>query len=1154
MKDVLAFEFRYQASQRVFPLALAAFFFFGFTFTATGFGPANVMLLSPWLVAEMIGFLSLFAVFPAAIFTSQAALRDDESGMADLVFATPVTKNRYLGSRYAGALLATLTALAAGALGMLAGAYLTPAFQALPAAERLGALHPAAFPLALLLIGLPAAAFATSLLFALAIVTRSSLATAVGSLALYFLYFVAAAATGSPLMASSKASGGGALAIAAWLDPFGLSSFFSHTLHWTAELKNSLLPYGGVLLANRLATLSLAGLLLIFAWRRFRFESFGRGSRRRPPAAAAPAAEGRRPRFSPDTVWASKAALELRHLAAGWPLWVAADLWLLLAATEIWSNLFQSEYGSALLPTTGALLGRVEEPFGLFGLALLIYFGTELLWLESGARILAVIDATPARGGAFAFAKWLALAALVVGLGLATVLLCVAIQLLKGYFHLEPGVYLAFLATSCGPLLVFAAASLLLHRLAPNRYIGLFLSLLLALAMLMGGGLGLEHHLLRFAGAPDADYSRLAGFGGSLLPALAFLAYWSLGGLCLALLAAHFWRRGQQSAAGARRWPLVLVATAFLATGGALFLQTHAGNGYEPAARRLDWREAYERKYRELAGGPQPTVDHLAARIALFPAESRVAIAGTYLLRNSHSVAISTVFVGAPRNARVTAFASPQAAKVETDAAFAFYRLELEKPLAPGENFAIDFELEVAEPTISNGGPGFELLANGSYLQLWRFLPRVGYNERLAIRDPRERRRRGLPELPPAAAEGGGDGEGEAGDRISFEIEASTEAGQTLVGPGQLVRRWEQGGRSHFLYDSAGVPAVNVLALASARYEVLLEIFEGKQVEVYHDGRQPEAARETAAIAADALAHFAEIFRRPYAYDTLRLAEIPGFWRFGGFATPAAIFLVEDRSFELDLRREASVDLLTRRVAHEVAHQWWGHALTPKGGPGAVVLVEALAKYSESQIVLKRRGAAAARRLLEFELDQYLAGRAEATREEVPLAAVDEDAYLFYRKGALATHAIERTIGRDAFRGALAALLDMASPGVEDLIEALEFRADPAGRERIGELMRQIVLWDFEIAETRLEHGRLKLEIEARKWQAEGGGRETGLSFEQEVEIAIETAEGEEIHRLRLKDGRNHVELPAGAAPMAVTVDPDLLFIDKTRWNNRASL
>lgn len=1150
LKDVLAFEFRYQASQRVFPLALAAFFLFGFTFTATGFGPPNMLLLSPWLVAETIGFLSLFAVFPAAIFTSQAALRDDESGMADLVFATPVSKNLYLGSRYAGALLATLLVLAVGAVGLLAGAFLTS-----PPAERLGALHPAAFPLALLLIGLPAAAFATSLLFALAIVTRSSLATAVGSLALYFLYFVAAAATGSPLMASTKAGGGGALAIAAWLDPFGLSSFFSHTLHWTAELKNTLLPYGGVLLANRLATLGLAGLLLIFAWRRFRFESFGRGSRRRPPAAVAPAAEGGRPRYSPDTVWASKAALELRHLAAGWPLWVAAALWLLLAAAEIWGNLFRGEYGSALLPTTGALLGRVEEPFGLFGLALLVYFGTELLWLESGARTLAVMDATPARGGALVFAKWLALAALVVGLGLATVLLCVAIQLLKGYFHLEPGVYLAFLATSCGPLLVFAAASLLLHRLAPNRYIGLFLGLLLALAMLLGGGLGLEHHLLRFAGAPDAEYSRLAGFGGSLLPASAFLAYWSLGGLCLALLAAHFWRRGQQPSSGARRWPLALAATAFLAAGGAIFLETNADNGYEPTARRLDWREGYERKYRELAGGPQPTVDHLAARVALFPAESRVAIAGTYLLRNSHSVAISTVFAGVPRNARVTAFESPQATKVETDAAFAFYRLELEKPLAPGENFAIDFELEVAEPTISNGGPDFELLANGSYLQLWRFLPRVGYNDRLAIRDPRERRRRGLPELPPAAnAEGGGGGNGEAGDRITFEIEASTESGQTLVGPGQLVRRWEQGGRSHFLYDSAGVPAVNVLALASARYEVLLEIFEGKQVEVYHDGRQPEAARETAAIAADSLAHFAQIFRRPYAYDTLRLAEIPGFWRFGGFATPAAIFLVEDRSFELDLGREASVDLLTRRVAHEVAHQWWGHALTPQGGPGAVVLVEALAKYSESQIVLKRRGAAAARRLLEFELDQYLAGRADATREEVPLAAVDEDAYLFYRKGALATHAIERTIGRDAFRDALAALLEIASPGVEDLIEALESRADPAGRERIGELMRKIVLWDFEIAETRLEHGRLKLEIEAKKWQAEGSGRESGLSFEQEVEIAIETEAGEEIHRLRLQDGRNHVELPAGTAPIVVTVDPDLLFIDKTRWNNRRIL
>jgi ABC-2 type transport system permease protein len=1151
LKDILLFELRYQASQRTFPLALAAFFAFGLLFTSSGFGPENVHLLSPWLVAETVGFLSLFAVFPAAIFTSQAALRDDEAGMADLVFATPISKSSYLGSRYAGALLAALAAICLGAAGMIAGAFL-----GLQPAERVGSLDPAAFPLALLLIALPAIAFSTALLFALAIATRSSLASAVGSLALYFLYFGAAAATSSPLLAASAAGDGGALAAAAWLDPFGLSSFFSHTLHWTADQKNTLLPYGGVLLVNRLATLGLAAFLLHFAWRSFRFEhgSTARatalaGSAGVPPAFRKKRAE--RPRlqqnetgFSADSPWASKAWLELRHLAAGWPLRVAFAMWLLLAATEIWSNLFQGEYGSAMLAIPGEMTGRIDEPFQLFGLVLLVYFGTELLWLEQAARMDAVTAATPVRGGALAFAKWLVLAVLVLALGLATVLLGVAIQLVRGYFHFEPAAYLAFLLTSCLPLLVVAAASVFLHRLARNRYLGLFAGMLLAFLVVMGRGLGLEHNLLRFAGAPPVDHSRLAGFGAALAPAAAFLLYWSLAGLLLVLVAAAIWRRDERPDWRAWRRPLSLAALAWLAAGAAIFTGTNLLGPYETAEHRLAWRADYEKKYADLASRHQPIAWHLQAKVALHPEERRAVLEGARRLSNQSREPIPTVWVDVPRVARVLRLASPQASKIELDERFQVYRLELDEPLPPGGGMDLEFALEVAGRAIENDAPDFDLVENGSYLALWRFLPGAGYRQEYEITDPRERQRRGLEKrLAPA------EGEAEGAEKTTFEIEASTTEDQIAVGPGRLVRSWREGGRAHFLYDSNSLAASNALAIASARYRVERRAAARHEVEVYHGGRQPESARQVAAIAAASLDHFAAIFARPFPYDTLRLTELPRFWRFGGFATPASIFLVENRTFELDLRREASVDLLTRRVAHEVAHQWWGHGLTPNGGPGAVVLVESLAKYSELEMVEKLRGKEAARRLLDYELGRYLAERAGSVNLEVPLAQAENDAFLFYRKGALVMSAIEAALGREAFRAALAALLQKEAPRVEDLIAELEARAEPAGKKRIDELMRRIVLWDFELVEATSD---LKLEIEARKWQADGSGREEEQTFEQEIEIAIEYEGGEEIHRVKLVPGRNTIELKSGTTPRAIQLDPNLLFIDKARWNNHA--
>lgn len=1144
MKDLLRFELRYQASQRVFPLAVLTFFVFGLMLAGSHFGPANVTLLAPWLLAEVSGILALLAVFPAAIFTSQALLRDEEHRMTDLILATPMKRGTYLGSRYASALLASFAVFACGPLGYLAGALLLP-----QPAERLGGLTPGGLLLALLLIGLPAIAFVTAVLFALAAATRSSLATAAGSLLVYFLYFAASAVTGSPLMASSRAGDGSLLALAAWIDPFGLSSFFSYTVFWTAAEKSALLPFGGVLLANRLGTLALALLLLAATHRFFRTES---RLRRSAGADRRPAPKGGRPRLGPATVWLSKAWLELRFLAAGWPLRVAFVLWLALAATEIWGNLFSGEYGSAVLPATGALLDRVDEPFLLFGLVLLVYFGSELVWLENSYKIEPVLAATPARSGAFATAKFAALAALALGLGLATVALGITLQLLRGYHCFEPQAYLAFLLTSCLPLLVFAAGSLLLHRLAPNRHLGLFASLLLALGVVMAGGLGLEHNLLRFAGSPGLAYSRLAGFGGTLLPAAAFLLYRSLFGLFLLVLAATFWRRGQKPDFRAARPQLAAASLLFLGCGAAILYQTNGLHRYETAADRLAWREAYERKYRALEDEPQPRPRFLDAKVELYPAERRARVAGRYRFDNPNPSGLSELsFTAAPETVSLS---SARAAAITRDDRFSVFTLKLREPLAPGETFELDFAVELHSFGIENDGPDPALVENGSYLTLWRLLPRAGYVRQLEIRDPRERRKRGLPERPPLA-----EGEAEETRQIAFALEASTDAGQIAVGPGRLRSRETADGRSISRYDSAGREVADSLAIASARYEIAEAEAAGARIEVYHDGYQPETAAEIASIAAVSLDQLAALFRHAYPWDSLRLAEIPAFWRFGGFATPAAIFLVENRSFELDLRSPASRDLLVRRVAHEVAHQWWGHGVSPRSGKGSVVLVESLAKYSELAAVARLRGKEAQRRLLELELERYLEERADAVGGEVPLAETGDEAYLFYRKGALVTHALEAALGEEAFRDALATLLEEArqgrEPGIAELLAALEAHAaEPAAKARVDELMRRIVLWDFELVGAAEKEGRLQLEIAAARWRAEGDGRETPETFAEEVPIALEYEDGEELRRVRLVPGTNRIELAAPRRPLAVQIDPDLLYIDKTRWNNRREL
>ena len=51
-----------------------------------------------------------------------------------------------------------------------------------------------------------------------------------------------------------------------------------------------------------------------------------------------------------------------------------------------------------------------------------------------------------------------------------------------------------------------------------------------------------------------------------------------------------------------------------------------------------------------------------------------------------------------------------------------------------------------------------------------------------------------------------------------------------------------------------------------------------------------------------------------------------------------------------------------RFLAHETAHQWWGHAVVPANAEGATMLVESLTKYSELLVMERRYGRPTVRR------------------------------------------------------------------------------------------------------------------------------------------------------------------------------------------------
>jgi ABC-2 type transport system permease protein len=1187
LSEIVRFEWRYHVGQASFGAAALLFLLLGFGLTASGFGPDNLPVNAPYLVMESLGFLSLLSVFAAAVFVSSAVLRDSEHRMAEIVYCTPVARFDFLAGRFAGAFLAALTATMTSAAGMALAS-----FMPWLGPERAGAPGVPAYAWALLAMSVPNVLFVTALLFAVAALTRSALATYVAAIFVYVLYFIAAALTDSPLMAASAPGAGGGLATAL-LDPFGLSSFFEETRYWTfAEKKVRLVGLGGMFLWNRAVWVALAVALWAVVYRSFPFRVLHRTKAKTASKAQAeaPARPTAYVRVASDRdalrTWlasfVSTTGIELRTLLRSVPFLLLLILWAAMAASEIYGEVLEGEYGSRSYPATSLIVAALRRPLSLIGTVLLIYYGAEVFWREHRFRLSAVVNATPVRASAVVAAKWTALAALVACLVAVGIAAGVSIQVSQGYFRFEPALYLSLFYFVGLPLALFAAALALVHAWSPGKYFGMVIALLFAVFTQRGQMLGLEHHLFRFASAPPLAYSEMNGFGHHAAPFHGYMLLWAAVGALLALLAARLWRtvgagiaerlrrrRRRPSPAG-RALAAVLGGVA-IATGGWILYNTRVLRADATSKAVFDRKADYERSYRPIATLPQPSVDAIDTEVDLFPAERRSRVAGRLGLVNRTEADIATLFVAVRREAEPVELSMPAARLAARDERFGMYRFELDEPLAPGARTELRFDLAFAERGFADDEQDNSVIENGSLLWGFRCLPTLGYRASYELKDPRERRKRGLPEVaavsPEEAAGHGADLDTPDLDWVKFAATVSTSADQTAVAPGRLERTWERDGRRYFRYASSASTR-NMFAFASARYEVERRRHRDVDVELYHHGEHRTNAPRMLDAAVASLDRFTEAFG-PYPHGQLKIAEVPGYWQFGGFAMPDTVWLVETRGFLTDARDPRRVDLVTRRVAHEVAHQWWGHQLSPASGAGAAALVESLTKYSELLVLERMHGKEHVRGLLEFELDRYLAGRSREERAEVPLYEVGDQPYIFYAKGALVLYAIRDLIGEEAMNAALRALLlqhggAAGRPTSLDLIDHLLGAAKERDRGLIEDWMKAIVLYDLRVDSAvaeRREDGRydVAVRVAASRGRFDGSGNESPLGLNEAIEIGVFSARpgdagGSEsilyLGKHEMRQGINEISVVVDEPPDRVAVDPYVLRIDKNRFDN----
>ena len=1182
---IAAFELRLQLRSPVFWIGFVLFALLAFgatTMDQIQIGArGNVNVNSPYAILQTVGIMSVFGIFVVTAFVAGAVIRDDETGFAPILRATRLRKPDYVFGRFAGALVVAFAVIAAAPLGIALGSWmpwLDPA--------RLGPFRAGDYVYALLAFALPSLVVIAAGFFALATATRSLMWTYIGAVASLVLFVVTRALLRDPAFDTA-----GALA-----DPFGLVALQVSTKYWTATERNTQLPpLAGLMLANRALWLGIGLALLALAYAAFRMDGAPLW-RRRPPAPAAP--EVGPPRVAPAPIvlapasprragWAqflSLARFDARQVFRSPAFFVLMAIGVFNAFGGLWYA--NQLYGTVVFPVTRIMVQALEGSFSLITIIVAVYYAGELVWRDRQLRMHEIVDATPTPDAAHVLPKVLAIAGVLVAVGVVGVLTALGVQLLRGYTQFEIGRYLLwYLWPQTVQAILLAVLAVFVQTLVPHKAVGWAVMLVYVVAGITLGTLGFEHNAYQYAGVPPVPLSDMNGQGHFWIGRTWFQAYWSAFAVMLVVLALALRRRGGEMALksrlarlshrlrGAPGWTLGGAAGTWALLGGWILVNTTLWNDYRPVPEVEALQARYEKTLLPFETQAQPTITDVELEVQLYPRTRQARVKGRYLIENRQGTALGEVHVRWMRPLRMRSLEVDGArlARSFDDLDYRVYRFE--PALQPGERRELRFVTERGEVGFANDGGDRRLIGNGSFLNSFEIAPLIGMSRDLLLQDRGKRRKHGLPpELRMARLEDESARRHhylrKDSDWVNASITLVTDADQTPVAPGAVVSDTTRDGR-RTLVTRTEAPIQHFFSLQSARYEVKSRDHRGIQLAVYHQqGHAYNADRML-----DAMARSLDLFSAafsPFQFKQMRIVEFPAYENFAqSFA--GTVPYSEGIGFVIDTRDSERIDMVTYVTAHEVAHQWWAHQVIGADRQGSTMLSETFAQYGALLVMERLHGKAQIRKFLKYELDRYLRARGGELIEELPLVRVEGQPYIHYQKGALAMYGLKEAVGEAVVNRALRRLLEQFAfkaapyPSSTDFLRLLREEAGPQHQALITDLFERITLLDAKVTSARSSprpDGRwdVEIEVQATKRVADGKGAETEVPLDEPLDIGVFSAEpGRKgfdaqavLHLARqpIRSGTQTLRLVVDREPAFAGVDPYNVRIDRNSDDN----
>ena len=1212
-RHIAAFEWRYQVKSPTFWVGCLIFFLMAFGATASDnvqIGSlGNVHKNSPFAIIQTLALLGVFSVFVTVSMVASVVVRDDDTGFSPIIRSTSVDKASYLGGRFVGASAAAFIVMATVPLGIWFGSLMPwqdiEKIGPFVGSHYLFGLFAIELPTLLITSALFfAVAIATrSLVW--------SNVCAVALLILFFV--ARGATRNDPAWERFAAIfdpfGPTPIAYVTkyWtaserntLLPSFTGVLLINRLLWTA--------IAGVVFAiayrvfrfetrfDKPKDAAVAGEQPAHAVKPTRAQKAARRHQdelaalgennpaglREMLAAAARKESPVLPDIPPATRATARAQLwelskvDMAFVFRSPAYYVLIAVGLLLAGSNLW---FGGEIlGSPSWPVTRLMVEALGNGYSLLPIVLAIFYAGELVWRDRDRRMHEIIDATAAPDWTHLVPKVVAIIAVLVSSMLVGVLAAVAFQALNGYFRFEIGAYIAwFVWPMSVAAVLLAILTVFVQVLVSHKYIGWALMLVYFVASVMLANVGFEHNLYNYAGGTDVPLSDMNGLGRFWIGRSWFQLYWAAFATMLLVLSHALWRRGTtvalrprlaqigQHLRGVPARTLAVAALVWLASGAWIFYNTNVLNPYVTQPEHDQKMADFEKTLLPYEKVVQPKVTDVALNVELFPRAARAVTRGSFTLVNRSSQPIPVLHLQWAENLTLDSISFP-GATLQTDYPRFHYRIyKLASPMQPGERRTLGFTTTLEQRGFPNGRPMTAIVPNGSFVNNLEISPSIGFARVGLLEERAKRRKYGLPaELRPPKLEDESARQFNEflhdSEWVNSDITVTTDGDQTPIAPGQTLSDTgvtkDRDARRTVRFKS-DAPINQFFSIQSGRYDIRRTVWhapaQGGQpahdvdLAVYYEpGHEFNVDRMLAAMQ-ESLALFSKEFS-PYQFRQARIVEFPAYNVFAqSFAN--TIPFSEGIGFVQHWTDPSKIDVATYVTAHEIGHQWWGHQLVPSDQQGGSMLVETFAQYSALLVMEQHYGKDQVRRFLKYELDRYLRSRGGAVLEELPLDRVEDQDYIYYRKGSVAMYWAKEALGEDVVNRAMRKLLAQYAfkgapyPNTTDFLKLLRAEAGPANEQVISDLFEKITLLDLKASNataTKRPDGKyeVRFDVDAHKFYADGSGKETEVPMNEQVEVGVFSAKpgdkGFDASKVLLLH-----PVPVHGPPMPVTVVVD---------------